>query len=68
MFVAVVTPAPQLNVAPVVVEEAVKVMLVVEQDKVAGVAMLEFGSAMFCVIVIVAVVEQPFVGSVTVTV
>ena len=40
---AVVTPAPQLNVAPVVEDVAVKVSLVVIQVKTAGGLMPAFG-------------------------
>ena len=38
-----VLPPPQLNVAPVVVDDAVSVTLVTEQVKVAGTAMLALG-------------------------
>ena len=47
VFVAVVTPAPQLNVAPPVVEEAVNVSLVTAQVRVTGAAMLALGAVMF---------------------
>ena len=47
VFVAVVTPAPQLNVAPVVVEDAVNAWLVVEQVKTIGAAILALGLVMF---------------------
>ena len=42
-----VTPPPQLNVAPVVVDEAVNVSFSVVQFKTTGAAMLEFGAVMF---------------------
>jgi hypothetical protein len=55
-------------VAPVVVDDTVRVTLVTEQVNVAGAAMLELGDVMFCVTVCDAVAEHPFAGSVTVTV
>ena len=61
-------PPPQLNVAPPVVDEAVKVTLVVAQFKTAGAAMLAFGAVIFCVTVAEAELVQPLDGSVTVTV
>ena len=66
-MVAVVTPPPQLNVAPVVVDEAVKVSLVRTQVKTVGDAMLAFGLTIFCVTVEEAETVQPLTGSVTVT-
>jgi hypothetical protein len=45
--VVVVLPPPQLNVAPVVVDDAVSVTLVTKQVNVAGTAMLAFGGVMF---------------------
>jgi len=51
-----------------VVEDAVSVSLTVEQVKGTGVAMLTFGVAIFWVTGTEAVLVQPFVGSVTVTV
>ena len=68
VLVEVVIPAPQLKVAPVVVEDAVSTWLIDEQVRTPGVAMLAFGVVMFCVTVVVAVCVQPFDGSVTVTV
>ena len=44
---AVVTPPPQLNVAPPVVEEAVNTSLVFEHVNTAGALMLAFGGAIF---------------------
>lgn len=66
--VAVVTPPPQLNLAPVVVDDAVKVTLVVAQVNVAGGAMLALGAVIFCATVTEALLLQPVEGSVTVTV
>ena len=43
----VVFPPPQLNVAPAVVDEAVKVSLVVTQVKTTGVAIAAFGTGVF---------------------
>ena len=40
---AVVTPPPQLNVAPPVVEDTVSVSLMVEQVKTVGAATLAYG-------------------------
>ena len=68
VLAAVVMPPPQLNVAPVVVDDAVKVSLVVVQVRTTGVAMLALGKLMFCVTVVEAVLVHPLVGSVTVTV
>ena len=68
MLVVVVLPPPQLNVAPVVVDDTVRVTLVTEQVNVAGTAMLALGGVVFCVTVCVAVAVHPFAGSVTVTV
>jgi hypothetical protein len=66
--VVVVLPPPQLNVAPVVVDDAVRVTLVTEQINVAGTAMLALGGVTLCVTVCEAVAVHPFAGSVTVTV
>ena len=63
-----VLPPPQLNVAPIVVDDAVRVTLVTEQVNVAGTAMLALGGVMVCVTVCEAVAVHPFAGSVTVTV
>ena len=63
----VVLPPPQLNVAPVVVDDAVRVTLLTEQVNVAGTAMLALGGVTICVTVCEAVAVQPLVGFVTVT-
>ena len=68
VFVAVITPPPQLNVAPPVVDDAVNVSLMVAQVNVVGAAMLALGAAVFCVTVAKAVFVQPLAGFVTVTV
>ena len=68
LFVIVVTPPPQLNVAPLVVDAAVNVVDVTAQVNVAGVPILAFGGLTVCVTVTAAVVVQPLDGSVTVTV
>ena len=47
MFVAVVTPPPQLNDEPLALDEAVKASLVLTQVKVEGVAMLATGAVVF---------------------
>ena len=47
VLVAVVIPPPQLNVAPPVDDEAVKVSLVVEQVRIPGEAMLALGAVIF---------------------
>ena len=46
-FVAVVTPPPQLNVAPPVVDDAVIVSVVVAQVKTPGAATLALGTVVF---------------------
>jgi hypothetical protein len=63
---AVVT-VPQLKVAPVVVDDAVIVMLVTAQVSVAGGAMLTLGGVIAWLTVVEAELVQPFEGSVTVT-
>ena len=68
VYVAVVIPPPQLNVAPPVVEDAVNVSLVVEHVKAVGAAILALGRLPFWVTAADEVLVQPFVGSVTVTV
>ena len=68
VFVAVVMPEPQLNVAPPVVEDAVSVTLVTVHVKVAGAAMLAFGGVTIWFTDTDALVVQPLTGSVTVTV
>ena len=65
---AVVTPPPQLNVAPVVVDDAVKVSLGEAQVIGVGDAIDAFGLVVFCATITDAVLVQPFAGSVTVTV
>ena len=67
-LVGVVTPPPQLKVAPPVVDEAVNVSLGDEQVKTVGDDMLALGTAIFCATVVDAVMVHPFAGSVTVTV
>ena len=47
MLVAVVIPPPQLNAAPVVVDEAVNVTVNAEQVSVAGGATAAFGEVIF---------------------
>ena len=64
----VVTPPPQLYVAPTVDEEAVIVTLRTVQVNVAGGAMLTFGVVIFCITVVEADAVHPFAASVTVTV
>ena len=68
MLVAVVTPAPQLNIAPGVVDEAVNVSLVFVHVSVVGVAIPALGAAIFWLIVTDADAVQPLAGLVTVTV
>ncbi len=68
MLVEVVIPPPQLYVAPLVVEEAVKTSLVMVQLKTSGVAILTLGAVVFCVTLTEAVLVQPLDGLVTVTV
>ena len=68
MLFAVVTPPPQLKVAPPVVDEAARTSLVVVQVKTAGAAILALGEVMFCMTVVEAVFVQPLTGFVTVTV
>ena len=68
VFVVVVFPPPQSNVAPPVVEDAVNVTLVLVQVSTAGAAMLALGATADCVTVTEEVLVQAFDGSVTVTV
>ena len=68
VLTAVLMPAPQLNVAPGVVEVAVKVSLVFVQVKTVGAAIPALGGVMFWVTVAEAVAVQPLAGLVTVTV
>ena len=65
---AVVLPPPQLKVAPPVVDEAVRVSLVVVQFKTTGAAILALGAVIFWATVAEAVAVHPFAGFVTVTV
>ena len=44
---ALVFPPPQLNVAPVVVDDAVNVSLVVTQVKITGVEIAALGTGVF---------------------
>ena len=53
--------------APVVVEDAVNVVLVLVQVSIAGVAMLALGVTVFCVTVAFEVDVHPLAGSVAVT-
>ena len=46
-MLAVVIPPPQLKVAPVVVDDAVRTSLVVVQFRTTGAAILAFGVIMF---------------------
>ena len=68
MFAAVVSPPPQLKVAPAVVEEAVNVSLVLAHVSMPGAAMLALGGVRFSVTLAKAVLVHPLEGSVTVTV
>ena len=68
LLVDVVTPPPQLTVAPGVVDDATRPWLVNAQVNIAGVAILTLGDTMFWVTPAEAVFVQPFVGSVMVTV
>ena len=68
VWLAVVIPPPQLNVAPLVVDDAAKTSLVAAQVKTVGGAMLALGAVIFCVTVADAVLVQPLPGLVTVTV
>ena len=61
-------PPPQLNVAPVVVDEADSVSLTLLQVKTVGVDIVTTGAVMFCITFTVAEPVQPLAGSVTVTV
>jgi hypothetical protein len=63
-----VLPPPQLNVAPVVVDDAVRVTLLTVQFKLPEAVTPALGTVLFCVTVCVAVAVHPFAGSVTVTV
>ena len=63
-----VIPPPQLNVAPVVVDDATSPWLVNAQVNTIGIAILTLGNTMFCVTIADAVLTQPVDGSVTVTV
>ena len=67
VLVAVVAPPPQLKVAPVVVEVAVSVSLVLVHVKTVGGLIPALGAVMFWVTVTAAEVVQLLEGSVTVT-
>ena len=62
-----VIPPPQLNAAPVVVEDAVKVSVGDAQVIGEGAAILALGAVIFCVTVVEAVFVQPLEASVAVT-
>jgi hypothetical protein len=66
--VAVVTPPPQLYVAPAVVDDAVIVTLVVVQVSVVGGAILTLGGVIFCDTATDAEAVHPLAGSPTVNV
>ena len=57
-----------MKVAPVVIDDAVNVSLVLIQVRVVGAAILTLGGVIVCVTVTKAVFVQPFEGSVTVAV
>ena len=67
VLLAVVTPPPQLNVAPLAVDEAVKTSLVTAHVNTVGEVMLADGVLMFCVTVVEAVPVHPLAGLVAVT-
>ena len=67
VLLLVVFPPPQLNVAPVVVDDTVKVSDVLTQVRTDGADTLTFGVVTFCVTETDAELVQPLVGSVTVT-
>ena len=60
-------PPPQSKVAPVVVEEAVKVSDVLVHVRTVGADILAFGTVTFCATVTVAELVQPLEGFVAVT-
>ena len=66
MLVGVVTPPPQLNVVPAVVEDAVNTWLVVVQVRMTGGAIPALGGLTVWETVTEAVDIHPFEGSVTV--
>ena len=68
VLVAVVTPPPQLKVAPPVVDDALNISLRVVQFNTVGAATLALGAVRFWLTVVDAVLVQPLPGSVTVTV
>ena len=64
----VVIPPPQLKVTPPVLDEAMSVSLLFKQVNTVGDVMLAPGAVIFWVTVVVALLVQPFDGSVAVTV
>lgn len=68
MLVGVVIPPPQLNVAPVVAEEAVSISVVAVQVNPVEGAMLAFGGVISWPTVTDAEAVHPFAGAVAVTV
>ena len=68
ILVVVVFPPPQLNVAPIVVDDTVNVSLVVTHVNVTGVEIVALGVGVLCITVVLAEVVQALAGSVTVTV
>ena len=66
-MLAVVTPPPQLNVAPLAEDEAIKVSMVLTHVNMVGEVMLAEGVLMFCVTVVEAVPVHPLAGLVAVT-
>ena len=67
VFVAEVFPPPQLKVAPVVLDVAVRLSLKLVQVRTAGAAIAALGATMFWITETDAEAVQPFDGSVTVT-
>ena len=68
VFVVVVFPLPQLNVAPVVVDKAVNVSLIVVHVKTVGEAIAALGIGVFWITVVLAEAVHPLDGSVIVSV
>lgn len=68
VLVEVLIPAPQVNVAPVVVDVAVIVSLVLVHVSTEGTEIVRLGATTFWLTVTDTVAVQPFEGSVTVTV
>lgn len=67
VLVDVVFPPPQLNVAPAVLDEAVKVSLMLVHVSSIGEEILTFGAIIFWVTVVEAEPVHPLDGSVAVT-